>query len=82
MAAATNCGFEIVPYSPYSPVLAPSDFYLFSKLKTMLRGSCFGSNEADMEDQNREFYFEGLTSMTSWSTGVQSAKSMTICWVL
>jgi hypothetical protein len=47
--------------------LAPSDFYLFPKLKTKLRGRRFGSNQGVMEalneffeDQNREFYFEGL----------------------
>ena len=33
MAAATDCGFEILPHPPYSPDLAPSDIYLFPKLK-------------------------------------------------
>ena len=33
MAAATECGFEILSHSPYSPDMAPSDFYLFQKLK-------------------------------------------------
>ena len=27
MTAATECGFEILPHPPYSPDLAPSDFY-------------------------------------------------------
>jgi histone-lysine N-methyltransferase SETMAR len=36
MAAATDCGFEIFPHPPYSPDLAPSDFYLYPKLKTKL----------------------------------------------
>jgi histone-lysine N-methyltransferase SETMAR len=65
--AATDCGFEIIPYPPYSPDLAPSDFYMFPKLKTKLRGSRFGSNECVLEavnelfeDQNIEFYFEGF----------------------
>jgi hypothetical protein len=50
--------------------LAPSDFYLFPKQKTKLRGRRFGSNEGVMEavneffeDQNREFYFEGLNKL-------------------
>jgi hypothetical protein len=50
--------------------LAPFDFYLFPKLKTKLRGRRFGSNECVMEavnefceDQNREFYFEGLKKL-------------------
>jgi hypothetical protein len=50
--------------------LPPSDFYLFPKLKTKLRGRRFGSNEGVMEavneffeDQSREFYFEGLNKL-------------------
>jgi hypothetical protein len=31
-------GFEILPHTSYFPDLAPSDFYLFSKLKAKLRG--------------------------------------------
>jgi transposase len=70
MADATDCGFEIFPYPPYSPDFVPSDdFYLFPKLETKLRCRRFGSNEGVMEaaneffeDQNREFYFEGLKS--------------------
>jgi histone-lysine N-methyltransferase SETMAR len=67
IAAVTDCGFEILPYPPYYPNSASSDFYLFLKLKTKLRGRRFGSNESVaetvnefFEDQNREFYFEGL----------------------
>jgi histone-lysine N-methyltransferase SETMAR len=53
MAAATDCGFEILPHPQYTPDLAPSDFYLFSKLKTKLRG--FGSNKVVMEVVNDHF---------------------------
>ena len=38
MTAATGCGLEIRPHPPYSPDIAPSDFYLFPKLKSHLRG--------------------------------------------
>jgi histone-lysine N-methyltransferase SETMAR len=31
-------GLNIVPHPPYSPDLAPSDYYLFSSLKSSLRG--------------------------------------------
>ena len=37
-AAAIECSFHVLPHSPYSPDSAPSDFYLFQKLKTNLRG--------------------------------------------
>jgi len=32
-SAAAECGYELVPHPPYSPDLAPSDFYLFPLLK-------------------------------------------------
>jgi hypothetical protein len=58
MAAATDCGLEILPHLPYS--------LDFSKL----RGRRFGTNEGVMEavnkffeDQNREFYFKGLNKL-------------------
>jgi histone-lysine N-methyltransferase SETMAR len=38
MAAAADCGFEILPRPPYFPDMASSDFYLFPKLKTKLPG--------------------------------------------
>ena len=43
MTAATECGFEILPHPPYSPDMAPSDFYLFPKLNFHLRGTQYGS---------------------------------------
>ena len=52
MTAGTECGFEILPHPPYSPDMAPSDFYLFPKLKSHLRGTQFGSNEGVIEAVN------------------------------
>jgi histone-lysine N-methyltransferase SETMAR len=70
VAASIDCGFEILSHPPYSLDLAPSDFYLFPKLKTKLLGRRFGSNEGVMEavnelfeGKNREFYFEGLDKL-------------------
>ena len=61
MTAATECGFEVFPHPPYSPNMVPSDFYLFPKLKSNLRGTQFGSNEGViaavneyLEDQEKE----------------------------
>ena len=34
-----------LPHPPYSPDLAPCDFYLFSKLKSKLKGHHFGTME-------------------------------------
>lgn len=44
-AEPANCSFQLLPYPPYSPALAPSDFFLFSKLKSHLHGCCFGNND-------------------------------------
>ena len=38
--------FEVVPHVPYSPDLAPSDFWLFPTLKDTLRGRTFSSRSA------------------------------------
>jgi len=36
--------FTVVPHTPYSPDLAPSDFWFFTKLKEMLKGQRFFSD--------------------------------------
>jgi len=38
--------FEVAPHAPYSPDLAPSDFWLFPTLKDTLRGRTFSSCSA------------------------------------
>ena len=52
MTAATECGFEVLPHPPYSPDMAPSDFYLLPKLKANLCGTQFGSNEGVIKAVN------------------------------
>lgn len=44
-AAARECGFETITHPPYSPDLAPSDFFLFPNLKKDLRGNRFSDDE-------------------------------------
>ena len=39
-----ECGFEILPHAPYSPYLAPSDYYPFTKMKYELRRKWFENN--------------------------------------
>ena len=69
MTAATERGFKTLPHLPYSPDMAPSDFYLFPKLKYHFRGTQNGSNEGVLEavneylgDHENAFYFEGKES--------------------
>jgi histone-lysine N-methyltransferase SETMAR len=45
--AMTSLKFTVVPHPPYSPDLAPSDFWLFPKLET-LKGQHF-SSDAEVE---------------------------------
>jgi histone-lysine N-methyltransferase SETMAR len=52
-----SCGLELLRHPPYSPDLAPSDFYMFNHLKKSLRGQHFASKE-DLRDAVMEFFTE------------------------
>ncbi|KAI6653929.1 Histone-lysine N-methyltransferase SETMAR [Oopsacas minuta] len=41
MIAIDDLGFECLPHPPYSPDLAPSDYWLFGEMKRPLRGKRF-----------------------------------------
>ena len=41
----TKMGIKTLPHPPYSPHLAPCDFWLFPKLKEKLRGLCYETIE-------------------------------------
>jgi len=67
MAKLNELGFNLLPHPPYSPDLAPSDYWLFADLKKMLQGKRFGSNEeviaateAYFEDKDKSFYKHGI----------------------
>ena len=45
VATITDLHFECLPYSPYSPDLAPSDFHIFGPLKEAMGGKNFRSEE-------------------------------------
>ena len=48
----TNKNMTVVPHPPYSPDLAPSDFFLFPKLKMKLKGQRFQTlEEIEAESQ-------------------------------
>ena len=49
----TEMGIKTVPHPPYSPDLAPCDFWLFPKLKENLRGSRFETIEEMKEAVTR-----------------------------
>jgi transposase len=45
---------SVVPHPPYSPDLAPAEFFLFPKLKTTLKGHRFLTVEEIKENTIRE----------------------------
>lgn len=53
-AAVAGCAFTELPHPPYSPDLAPSDYYLFRHLKGHLRGQRFADKD-DLETAVRDF---------------------------
>lgn len=67
MAKIHELRFELLDHPPYSPDLAPSDFFLFPDLKTALGGQRFSSNEEAMTfvnnyfaQKNAKYYLDGL----------------------
>ena len=67
MAAIQNCGFQLIKDLPCSPDLAPSDSYLFPKIKKELGGHHFARDDDVMNavdhflrDKNGAFYTEGI----------------------
>lgn len=58
MAKINELKFQLLSQPPYSPDLAPSDYYLFPNLKKWLGGKKFESNEQVIGAVNE--YFEGL----------------------
>jgi [histone H3]-lysine36 N-dimethyltransferase SETMAR len=62
--------WELLPHSPYSPDLAPSDFFLFADLKRMLAGKKFSTNEeaiaeteAFFEAKEESYYKNGIEKL-------------------
>lgn len=74
-------GFELVDHPPYSPDLAPSDYYLFPKLKKHLKGKRFSTNDEAIcaveewfADQDKDFFLNGLELLYERSAKCVSLK--------
>jgi hypothetical protein len=52
--SGTRLGLEILPHSPYSPDLAPSDYHIFRSLSSNLRGVSF--NDTELQNWLDEFF--------------------------
>ena len=67
MAKLQNLGLQIVEHPPYSPDLAPSDYYLFKNLKIFLQGKHYTTKEdvvsavnSFFDEKPNEFFKIGL----------------------
>ena len=67
-AKLVELGYELLPHPPYSPDLAPCDFFLFPNLKKSLAGQKFESNEEVIAAT--EAYFADLQK-TRFSDGLK-----------
>ncbi|KAL4121904.1 hypothetical protein QTP88_014324 [Uroleucon formosanum] len=72
MTAIESLGFQVIPHPPYSPDLAPCDFFLFPKLKEHLKGTKFNSDEKVKAEVKRwfnaqpeEFYLNGISKLVN-----------------
>jgi histone-lysine N-methyltransferase SETMAR len=64
----TEWRFELLAHPPYSPDLGPSDFHLFPKLKKILAGKRFRSNEViNVVNTN----FEALREESHFREGIE-----------
>ncbi|KAG6799541.1 Ammar1 transposase [Apis mellifera caucasica] len=60
-------GWDVLPHPPYSPDLAPSDYFLFRSLQNSLNGKNF-NNDDDIKsyliqffaNKNQKFYERGI----------------------
>jgi histone-lysine N-methyltransferase SETMAR len=70
MGKLRDLHYELLEHPPYPPDLAPSDFYLFPKLKPFLAGQRFSSNqeaiaavEGYFADLTKNHYMDGIMAL-------------------
>lgn len=71
LAAIRDKNWELLPHPPYSPDLAPSDFWLFGPMKNALRGKRYEGLKEIQSDvkkwfrgQDKDWFAEGIRSLT------------------
>jgi len=77
--AIAECGFHEMNHPPYSPYLAPCDYFLFRHLKKHLRGRRFSSDtdvQADvtswLEGKDSGFYLAEMLSLPAkWNKCIE-----------
>jgi histone-lysine N-methyltransferase SETMAR len=79
MAKIHKLGYELLSHPPYSPDLAPSDYFLFPNLKKWLGGKRFDSNDdvisqtkAYFEDLDKSYFLEGIKKLVKrWTKCIE-----------
>jgi hypothetical protein len=72
-------GWTVLPHSPYSPDLAPSDFHLFGSLKDALCGTHFEDDNSTIEAvkkwlrrKDKSWYRHGIHALVPcWRNAIQ-----------
>jgi histone-lysine N-methyltransferase SETMAR len=75
MGKLRDLHYELLEHPPYSPDLAPSDFCFYPKLKLILAGQRFSSNQEVIaavkgyfSDLTNNHYRDGITALErSWN---------------
>ena len=57
MVKINKCKLKLLPYAPYSPDLAPLDYFLFTNLKKWLGDQIFANNE-EVESAVNGYFME------------------------
>lgn len=80
VAAVQTAGFQVLSHPPYSPDIAPTDYFLFAHLKKHLRGRSFDSNEdviaaveTYLDSLPTEFFQQGISALPErWQRVIHS----------
>ncbi|GBO99655.1 Putative uncharacterized protein FLJ37770 [Eumeta japonica] len=80
--ALKDTGFSEIDHPPYSPDLAPSDYFLFSNLKKKIRGRRFVDDnqmkmavESHFDCKEKEYFLGGLKALYTRCRGLISRPS-------
>jgi histone-lysine N-methyltransferase SETMAR len=79
VATITDLHFDTLPHPPYSPDLAPSDYYMFGPLKEAMGGKKFRSDEEVhqvvhecLRTRHQEFFSRGICALpVRWRKSVE-----------
>jgi transposase len=79
IAKLKELGFTIMPHPAYSPDLSPSDYYLFSAMKSVMKGTIYDNTEQAQREIEKwcqekpvSFYADGILMLTKrWGRCVE-----------